>query len=100
MLAVLVREDLLVELEDRDDELDRLHSHVELLVEGHRDDPVLELAREQLQLPLQLLAGVQRLKGLEALQPHVTDLVVKGPADVLEVGVVQEVLVELLQQKS
>ena len=75
-LPLLVREDLLVELQDGDDQLDGLHRNVELLVQSHRDDAVLELAGEQLQLALELLAGVERLEGLEAFQPDVPHLVV------------------------
>jgi hypothetical protein len=41
--------------EDGDDELDGLHRHVELLVQGHRHNPVLELGGEQLQLVLKTM---------------------------------------------
>jgi hypothetical protein len=42
-------------LEDGDDKLDGLHRHVELLVQGHRHNPVLELGGEQLQLVLKTM---------------------------------------------
>lgn len=50
----LVTEYLRMILEYRDDELDGLHRHLNLLVQGHRHNPVLELRREQLKLILNL----------------------------------------------
>ena len=70
----LVRQDVRVELEDGDDQPDGLDGHVKLLVEGHGHHAVLELGREQLQLALELLAGVERLQGLETLEADHADL--------------------------
>lgn len=50
MLSVRVR----VELEDGDDQLDSLHGNVNLFLNGHRHDHVLELVGEHLQLALEL----------------------------------------------
>ena len=54
LTAYLIAEDVGVILEDGDDELDGLHRHVKLLVQGHRHNPVLELGGEQLQLVLNI----------------------------------------------
>ena len=54
-MQYLVAEDIRMILEDGDDELDGLHRHVELLVQRHRHDPVLELGGEQLQLVLKCM---------------------------------------------
>ena len=48
----LVTEYLRMILEYRDDQLDGLHRHLNLFVQGHRHNPVLELRREQLKLIL------------------------------------------------
>ena len=95
-LAVGIGEHVAMVPQDGDDELDGLHGHVPLLVQGHGDNAIFELAREQLEFALQLLASVERLQGLQAFEPDVSHLVVNGPADVLEVRVVQEVVGELL----
>jgi hypothetical protein len=41
-------------LEDGDDQLDGLHRHVELLVQSHGHNPILELGGEQLKLVLKI----------------------------------------------
>jgi hypothetical protein len=51
-LTHLIAEYVWMVLEDGDDELDCLHSHIKFLVQRHRHDPILELGREQLQLVL------------------------------------------------
>lgn len=48
----LVTQYLWMILEYRDDQPDGLHRHLDLLVQGHRYNPVLELRREQLKLIL------------------------------------------------
>ena len=52
VFAVFVVEHVRMELEDGDDQLDGLHGHVVLLVQGHGHDPILELGSKQLQLAL------------------------------------------------
>ncbi len=60
-VSYLIAEDVGMVLEDGDDKLDGLHRHVELLVEGHRHNPVLELGGEQLQLVLKELTKISLL---------------------------------------
>jgi hypothetical protein len=54
-VSYLITEDVWMVLEYGDDKLDGLHRHVELLVQGHRHNPVLELGGEQLQLVLKTM---------------------------------------------
>jgi hypothetical protein len=54
-VSYLIAEDVWMVLEDGDDKLDGLHRHVELLVQGHRHNTVLELGGEQLQLVLKTI---------------------------------------------
>lgn len=100
MLAVLVGEDVTVVLEDGYDQPHCLHCHIVLLVQCHSHYAVLKLAGEELEFALQLLAGIERLQCLETLEPHIPNLVVQRPADVFQVRVIQEILVELLHPQA
>lgn len=80
MLAVFIGEDFPVMLQNRDDQLHGLHRHIVLLIQRHRDDPVLKFTRKKLEFRFQFLRGVQRLQRLQTLKSDFSDFVMQGPA--------------------